>query len=111
NRSATQISDNFGAEFLGKFALEAGHRIFAAFQPTAWQLPLVSFIQQEHDPVVLQEDTLHRHRETHPAFAFKAHSTDYSCSSCLTCCHSASSASRSLPVAHSAASVSTRRKR
>ena len=47
------IGDNFGAEFLGKFALEAGHRIFAAFQPTAWQLPLVAFIQQKPDPVVL----------------------------------------------------------
>src|SRR5205807_6345330 len=49
-------------------------RIFAAFQPTTGQLPLVPVIQQKHNSVALQENTLHRHRKTHLAFAFEAHS-------------------------------------
>ena len=56
------IRDDLDAELLGKFALEASGRVLAAFQSTARQLPLVPFIQKKHDAVVLQEDTLHRHR-------------------------------------------------
>jgi hypothetical protein len=52
------VRDNFGAQFLGKLALEAGNRIFTALQPTTRQLPLVPLIKEKYDPVTLQEDTL-----------------------------------------------------
>jgi hypothetical protein len=50
------VRDNFGSEFLGKFARQAGNRIFTALQPTARQLPFVPFVQEKYGPVALQED-------------------------------------------------------
>src|SRR4029077_15277083 len=74
------IRDNIGTEFLGKLAPEAGERIFAAFQPTTGELPLVPFIQEKYDPAFLQEDTLHRYRKPRFAIALEGHLPTSYCS-------------------------------